>query len=52
MKIETSFQGVTGFLKQNQGLIQTLVAALAASDPVGKLWVVEPGRVREHTNEE
>ncbi len=33
-------------------LVQTLIAALVTSDPVGKLWVVEPGRVREHTNEE
>lgn len=29
-------------------LMQTLVAALAQGDPRGKLWVVEPGRVREH----
>lgn len=33
-------------------LVQTLIAALVTSDPVGKLWVVEPGRVREHANEE
>jgi predicted nuclease of predicted toxin-antitoxin system len=33
-------------------LVQTLVAALATSDPVGKLWIVEPGRVRQHTHDE
>ena len=33
-------------------LVQTLIAALVTSDPVGKLWVVEPGRVREHALDE
>ena len=33
-------------------LVQTLAAALATSDPVGRLWVVEPGRVREHAPKE
>jgi predicted nuclease of predicted toxin-antitoxin system len=33
-------------------LVETLVAALVTSDPVGKLWVVEAGRVREHAPKE
>ena len=35
-----------------EALVETLVAALVTSDPVGKLWVVEPGRVRERTQSE
>jgi predicted nuclease of predicted toxin-antitoxin system len=33
-------------------LVQTLIAALVTSDPVGRLWIVEPGRVREHALDE
>jgi predicted nuclease of predicted toxin-antitoxin system len=35
-----------------EALVQTLVAALVTSDPVGRLWIVEPGRVREHALDE
>jgi predicted nuclease of predicted toxin-antitoxin system len=33
-------------------LVQTLIAALVTSYPVGRLWIVEPGRVREHALDE
>lgn len=29
-------------------LIQTLVQALSSDSPAGKLWIVEPGRLRVH----
>lgn len=29
-------------------LIQTLIQALASDTPVGKLWIIEPGRLRIH----
>jgi predicted nuclease of predicted toxin-antitoxin system len=29
-------------------LMQTLVSALGQADPRRRLWIVEPGRVREH----
>jgi predicted nuclease of predicted toxin-antitoxin system len=29
-------------------LMQTLVSALGQADPRQRLWIVEPGRVREH----
>lgn len=33
-------------------LVRTLVAALATEDIAGKLWIVEPGRVRKYLPEE
>jgi predicted nuclease of predicted toxin-antitoxin system len=29
-------------------LVRTLIAALAKGDPSGRLWIIEPGRVRIH----
>ncbi len=33
-------------------LMETLVHAVAQQSAAGKLWIVEPGRIREHTPED
>jgi len=32
-------------------LVQTLVDALKSEEPTGKLWIVEPGRIRIYQEE-
>lgn len=40
------FRGPDTLLATGRVLLDTLIAALADEDPTGKLWIVEPGRIR------
>lgn len=41
-------RGHNNLLSTMQALIQTLIEALAQDQPIGKLWIIEPGRLRIH----
>lgn len=41
-------RGPNGLFPTVRMLILTLVGALAADTPAGRLWIVEPGRIRIH----
>ena len=45
-------RGRDDLLPTIQTLIETLVDGLRKEEPVGKLWIVEPGRIRIHEGSE
>ena len=45
-------RGPDDLLSTTRILVETLISGLAKEDPRGKLWVVEPGRIRIHESEE